>query len=370
MRLGFDVTPLCSPRTGVGTYTAQLYAHLLPLWKGEMLAFAHHRALWGNGHQPRISVDIAPPCPLNKTVWMQTMLPFQLVHARVDLCHFTNSVAPLWPPCPFIVTVHDASLWLYPQYHYSRRLLAMRPLIPVVARRAAAVIAVSQSAKRDIVRVLGLPPQKVHVIYEAPAPHFRPLPYGAWVEETRKRLALPQRFILYVGTIEPRKNLVRLLRAFARLKQGHGIPHALVLVGQRGWKEATIFATVERLALTHDVRFLGYVSDEDLVALYNLADVFVFPSLYEGFGLPVVEAMACGTPVVTSNRGALAEVTDGAAELVDPEDEESIAEGIRRVLWEPGRAAALGQWGRKRAQRFRWQQAAAETIALYRAIVE
>ncbi len=366
MRLGFDVTPLCSPRTGVGTYTTQLYAHLLPLWEGEVLALAHSRALWANGHRPGIQVNVAPSRPMNKTVWMQVVLPRQLTRAGVDICHFTNSVAPLWSPCPYVVTIHDASLWLYPQYHYSRRLLAMRPFIPLVAKRAAAVIAVSHSAKRDIVRVLSLPPENVHVIYEAPAPHFRPLPYGTWVDEVRARLHLPARFILYVGTIEPRKNLVRLLRAFARLRQERRISHKLLLVGQRGWKEDTIFAAVERLGLTHDVRFLGYLSDDDLVRLYNLADVFVFPSLYEGFGLPVVEAMACGTPVVTSNRGALAEVAGDAAELVDPEDEESIAEGIYRVVQEPGRAAALRDRGLRRVQRFRWEQAAAETISLYR----
>jgi len=258
------------------------------------------------------------------------------------------------------------TLWLFPQHHYRRRLLAMRPFIPLAARRATVLIAVSHSTRRDIVRILGVPASKVHVVYEAPAPCFRPLPPGPRLEAVRRKYRLPERFVLYVGTIEPRKNLVRLLEAFAQLHHSRVIPHALVLVGHRGWKDEAVFTAVEHLALKNVVRFLGYVPESDLVALYNLTDVLAFPSLYEGFGLPVLEAMACGTPVVTSTRGALGEVAGDAAVFVEPMEVESIAEGLGQVLRDATRREELRARGLAHASRFTWEAAAVQTRQLYR----
>ncbi len=367
MRIGFDVTPLCGTPTGVGVYTAQLLMHLQPLLDEPLLPLAHRpNGLPCDGRVRLPARVLASPFPLNKTLWMQAILPFQVQRVGVDLCHFTNGVAPLLGSVPMVVTLHDASLWLYPQYHYPRRLLAMRPLIPWVARRARAVITVSESARRDLIRVLDLPTSKVHVIYEAPAPCFRPLPPGRWQERLRARYGLPARYVLYVGTIEPRKNLVRLLRAMALLRADYRLECGLVMVGPRGWKDQAVFDTVARLGLADRVHFLGYVPTEDVCGLYNLADVFVFPSLYEGFGLPVLEAMACGTPVVTSRVEALAEVAGGAAALVDPRDEAHMAGVLARVLTDAAYAARLQASGRARAAQFGWAQAAAETLAVYR----
>ncbi len=368
MRIGFDVTPLCgtSP-TGVGVYTAQLLTHLQILLDEPPLPLVHqNNGLWHDGRVRLPARVLASPFRLNKTLWMQAILPFQVRHVGVDLCHFTNGVAPLLCSVPMVVTLHDASLWLYPQYHYLRRLLAMRPLIPWVVRRARAVITVSESARRDLIRVLGLPRSKVHVVYEAPASCFRPLPPGRWQARLRARYGLPARYVLYVGTIEPRKNLVRLIRAMALLHTNYRLDCGLVVVGPRGWKDRVVFETVARLGLTDQVRFLGYVPTEDVCALYNLADVFVFPSLYEGFGLPVLEAMACGAPVVTSRVGALAEVAGGAAALVDPRDETHIAAALARVLTDGTYAAHLRASGRARAAQFGWTRAATETVAVYR----
>jgi glycosyltransferase involved in cell wall biosynthesis len=298
---------------------------------------------------------------------MQTILPWQLRRLPLDACHFTNNVAPIWGPCPTILTIHDMTLWLFPHYHYRKRLLAMRPILPLAARRAAAVITVSQSARADIIRLLGLPADNVHAIYEAPAPIFRPLSPGPALTAVRHRHQLPDRFLLYVGTIEPRKNLVRLLEAFARLTPS--FPHHLLLVGQRGWKDDEVFAAVERLQMAARVRFLGFLPADDLAALYNLAEALVFPSLYEGFGLPVVEAMACGTPVIASNRGALAEVAGGAAEMVNPTDIDSIAAGLERALADPRRRAELRSLGLARAANFRWETTAAQTRAVYERVV-
>ena len=292
---------------------------------------------------------------------MQTVLPYKLLHDSVDVCHFTNSVAPLCTGCPTVLTIHDMTLWLYPGYHYRKRLLTMRPLIPVAARRARAIIAVSESVKADIVRILGVPADKVHVVYSAPSDQFRRLPPDA-TTAVRRKYALPEQFVLYVGTIEPRKNLVRLLEAFASLPNR---PPALVIAGARGWKDQQVFAAVERLGLQHSVHYLGYVPQEELIVLYNLARVLAFPSLYEGCGLPVLEAMACGTPVVTSRRGGLVEMAGDAAEFVDPTSVQSIANGLQRVLTDPYRQADLRENGYAQVRRFSWRATAARTWQIY-----
>lgn len=362
MRIGFDVTSLCVPQSGVGTYTWNLFEHLAGYSGDTVVPLAHRQP---NGKMATIPIHGRSRLAGNKTVWMQCVLPLKLARSDLDICHFTNNVAPLWTPRPSIITIHDMTLWLFPEHHYRRRLLAMRPFVPLAARHAKAIITVSHSAKRDIVRVLGVPAQKVHVIYEAPAACFRPLSRDSRTDDLRRRLSLPDRFILYVGTIEPRKNLVRLLEAFAELHIHNEISHHLVFVGQRGWKDNAVFEAVERLGMQSVVHFLGHVPINTLVALYNLADALVFPSLYEGFGLPVVEAMACGTPVITSATGSLGEVAGDAAEFVEPAEVESIAAGIRNVLTSDRRRRELRYRGLAHVRRFDWRNTARETRALY-----
>ena len=184
-----------------------------------------------------------------------------------------------------------------------------------------------------------------------------------------QRYGLPDRFLLHVGTIEPRKNLVRLLEALARLRRSEGLDHGLVLVGHRGWKDEEVFAPVERLALEDAAQFLGYVPVADLVALYNRAQALVYPSLYEGFGLPVLEAMACGTPVVASSSSSLREVAGSAAEFVDPNSVRGIAAGVRRVLLDADRREELRALGLAQAARFSWDTAAQQTRGIYEQVV-
>lgn len=375
MHIGFDVSPLCVPHSGVGTYTSNLFCQLQALGD-EVIPLFHRPPLYGcavgansgsNGLQSFSSKY------LNKTLWMQCLLPIQLSRLGVSVGHFTNSVAPLFSPCPTVITIHDMTLWLFPQYHNGLRLLSMRPFIPLAARRAAAIVAVSRATKQDIVRILRVPPEKVHVIHEAPAASFHPLDRATALNAMREDGlgpgVLPERFALYVGTIEPRKNLVRLLQAFAQLWHGGVVPHKLLFVGQRGWKEEPVFRAVEQLGLEEAVLFLGYVPHETLIALYNLAEALVFPSLYEGFGLPVVEAMACGTPVITSRNGSLGEVTGGAAEFVEPTSTESIAEGLRSVLNDPARQAELRAHGLAQSSRYSWERSAKQTQEVYRQAV-
>jgi len=359
MRIAFDVSPLSAPQSGVATYTRNLAHHLSSRQHDQLLPMTH-ATLATRGARRSL--------PVNKTLWMQVLLPLQLSRVGADVCHFTNSVASWWTPCPSVVTIHDTTLWMFPRYHPRRRLLAMRPFIPRGAQRARAIIAVSAATKRDVVRTFKVPESKVHVIYEAAAPHFRPLAREAALDAVRDKYGLPKSFILYVGTIEPRKNLVRLFEAFDLVRRQGCQSSGLALVGHRGWDDDAILASLERLGLNGAVRVLGPVPTEEVVALYNLADVVAFPSLYEGFGLPVIEAMACGTPVVTSPNGSLAEIAGGAAELVDPTRVDSIAAGLRAVLSDRDRWTALHRAGLERAAQFSWEAAAAQTRQVYEAV--
>jgi glycosyltransferase involved in cell wall biosynthesis len=351
MRIAFDVSALTTPHSGVATYTRNLADHLRSCRQDDQVL-------------PMTHTSVA----VNKTLWMQALLPLQLSRVAPDVCHFTNSVASWWTPCPSVVTIHDTTLWILPRYHPRRRLLAMRPFIPAGARHARAIIAVSAATKRDVVRTLNVPESKVHVVYEAAAPEFHPLPRGAAVEAVRRKYGLPESFALYVGTIEPRKNLVRLFEAFHLVRRQGCRASVLALVGNRGWSDEAILASIERLHLQDAVRILGHAPTDDLVALYNLADLLVLPSLYEGFGLPVIEAMACGTPVVTSPNGSLAEIAGEAAEFVDPTQVDSIAAGMRAVLHDRDRHTALRAAGLRRAAQFSWAATAEQTRQVYEAI--
>ena len=372
LRIGFDLTPLSVARSGVGTYTACLLEQLQQ-GPDTILPLSHNPAdrQWSADHRWPAGKRAVRPKVFNKTLWMQLLLPRELKQLQPDLCHFTNHVAPVWLPCPSILTIHDMTLWLYPAYHPLRRLVTMRPIIPHAARRATAIITVSHSAKDDIVRILGVPSEKVHVIYEAPGQEFRPLVGDGdarpvpELEAVRRVYKLPERFILHVGTLEPRKNLVRLLTAFAHLRRTRAVDHDLVLVGQRGWKWEQIFAAVEELDLAGTIHFLDYVPGRWLPSIYNLADALVYPSLYEGFGLPVIEAMASGLPVVTAPSGALPEVAGEAAQMVDPTDVENITEGIRQVLTDRPLHASLRLRGLAWAARFTWSKTAEQTRQLY-----
>lgn len=361
MRIGFDITPLTVPRSGVGTYTACLLAHLKQ--EGNAIVTLSHFPedyRWSEGGVYR------SPKTFNKTLWMQLLLRQQIKRLRLDVCHFTNSVAPLWSPRPTVLTIHDMTLWLYPDYHPWRRRATMRPIVPMAARQAAAVITVSHSAKEDIMRILGVPPEKISVIYEAPDRSFRPLTSGPELLAVRRQYNLPESFILHVGTLEPRKNLVRLLEAFAILRERQAIDHDMVFVGKMGWSYSGVFAAVERLGLSQSVHFLDFVPNRWLAAIYNLATALVYPSHYEGFGLPVVEAMACGTPVISSPNGALAEIASDAAAFVQAEDVLSIAETIHQVLNDEQLRAEMRVKGLARSSEFSWKRAAEQTHLVYR----
>ncbi len=300
--------------------------------------------------------------PAARVLWEQLAQGRALRAVGADLAHGPVFVGPLVAPCPVVVTVHDLSFLRYPHLFRPANRLYLRLFTRLSVRRARRVIAVSAHAAEETARLLGVARGNIRVVYHGVDPIFRPLPPEE-VAAFRVRRSLPERFVLFVGTLEPRKNLARLIEAFARA--GPDSRTALVLAGARGWYDEEIFAAVERLGLSARVHFPGYVPNDELPLWYNAADVFAYPSLYEGFGLPVLEAQACGTPVLTSSVSALPEAAGDGALLVDPYDVEAIAEGLHRLLTDEPLRETLRRRGLEHAAHFSWPRTAAQTVAVY-----
>ncbi len=364
MLIAYDATTLRPGQSGIGYYTEHLLRHLLQEAPDDDFLLCSNRPVHTSVPLPRTVESLSPGIVPFSSLWLQVEAPLRLRRYRPQVLHFTNSVAPLVRLGPTVVTIHDMSLTLLPQLHPWRRRLT-RPLIRASLQRADAVITVSRQAAGDLVRLLPLAPSKVHVVPEAPAEMFRPIRNPAVLEGVRRRHGLPQRFILFVGTLEPRKNLVRLIEAFRTARERGTLDDlALVLAGRRGWHTRAM----DRLLRSAGpgILLLGYVPFQDLPAVYNLSTMFVFPSLYEGFGLPVLEAMACGTPVVTSRGTVLEEITGGAAELVDPLDTSAISAAMERLAAHPELREELASRGLEQAARFSWSRAARQTLEIYR----
>lgn len=303
--------------------------------------------------------------PWLRILWEQTGLAWASYRQRLDLLHGLAYATPLAAPCPTVVTVHDLSFVRYPQTLRVMNRLYLRAVTRLSVGKAARVIAVSAYTRDELARAWAIPRAKVTVVPNGLDRAFHPADAKA-VAEFRRRRGLPERFILSVGTLEPRKNQTRLVQAYAAM---HRRDVKLVLVGGKGWDYREVFAQVERLGLARDVVFAGFVPAEELPWWYRAAEVFVYPSLYEGFGLPVLEAMASGTPVVTSTASSLPEVAGDAALLVDPYDVEAMAQAISRLLDdEPLRAELVGR-GLRRAATYSWARTAAETIAVYQDVL-
>ncbi|MBV9329076.1 MAG: glycosyltransferase family 4 protein [Chloroflexi bacterium] len=279
------------------------------------------------------------------------------------LLHSVDHVAPAWRKWRSVVTLHDLAFLLYPATHTAQS-RAYYAACGESVRQAERVIAVSQRTASDAVRLLGVDPARMRVVPEAAAPGYAPRDEGAF-QSTATRLSLDHRpYALFVGTLEPRKNVPVLLEAFVQVRRQ--LDAQLLVVGGRGWLDEPIFAAHARSGLGGAVRFLGTLDQDDLAALYSRAGVFVLPSVYEGFGLPVLEAMACGAPVVCSNAGPLPEVAGDAALLLPPEDAGKWAQVIVSVLADARQADGLRQKGFARAATFSWERAALATREVYR----
>ena len=364
MRIGIDARKLHD--FGIGTYIRNVLRQLSRLDQHtEFVLFCRPEDAAGLktlGENFRPSPETAG----NYSIAEQWKIPLAIRREGVTLFHAPHYVLPALVPCRSVVTIHDCIHLMFPQYlpnpiayRYARTSIA------IAARRATRVLTVSESSKRDILRFVDAEPSKIDVIYNAYDERFGVEPKEEDVVRVRERFQLHDEFVLYAGNVKPHKNLERLIDAF-HLVRKRGLDHLkLVLIGDDISKYAALRRAVHRHQLHNYVRFLGYVPEETLAVMYRLAGVFVFPSLYEGFGLPPLEAMASGTPVVTSNVSSLPEVAGDAAMLVDPYDPEAIADGIYRVLTDESLRSEMRRKGLERARQFSWEQSVRRVRDIY-----
>ncbi len=354
---------------GVSNYTAQLLHHLPQAASDiEWTAFA------GDGRfAPQAGVRVRQPAwptrtALARIAWEQSALA--VASHRLDLLHGAVYAAPLLAACPTVITVHDLTFVQQAEALKRFNRIYLRLITRWSAQRARRIVTVSEFTRRQLLDWLSLPPERVVAIANGVGAEFCPAP-PASVAAFRLQHGLPERFILFVGTLEPRKNVLRLLQAFERSRRGGHLPAdvCLVIAGSKGWYYEQVFAEAARLmAADAGVRILlpGFVPAAELPWWYRAASVFVYPSFYEGFGLPVLEAMASGTAVITSNTSSLPEVAGDAAILVDPTDVAALAEALALVINDDALRARLGEAGVRQAARFSWQRCAEETVAVYR----
>jgi glycosyltransferase involved in cell wall biosynthesis len=367
MRVAIDARKLHD--FGIGTYIRNLLRHLARIDHDTEFVLLCTEADLGVAAQlgPNFR-SVLEPAP-NYSVREQIHVPWVLRRERPDLFHAPHYVLPAAIHCNSVVTIHDCIHLMFPQYLPNRMAYAYaRAQMWTAAHRSDCILTVSDASKRDILHLFNIPPEKIVVVYNAIDAHFSVTPPPDAVARVRERYQLDHRFLLYVGNIKPHKNLVRLIEAFSELRTGDLEDLKLLIIGDEISKLPALRLAVHRHKLHKHVRFLGYVPDDQLAVLYRLAAVFVFPSLYEGFGLPPLEAMASGTPVVVSNVSSLPEVVGDAAVLVDPHDIDSIVDGLRCVLTNPARAEDMRRKGLERSREFSWERSVARTLEVYKRI--
>ena len=377
MRICLDLSTVVQRKAGLGTYAQRLAEHLLAVDRENVYsAFHYGRTVKEPLRQPldalprRVVPWDARPWRLGVAARHFLGLNMDRTFPDVDIFHATEHLLPPLRGARTVFTFHDAIYALFPQYHLPMNRLFLGSMMPRFLRRADAIVTVSECSKRDAVRLYGIDPARIRVIYDGVDARFQPVTDPARLAQVRARYALPERYVLYVGTIEPRKNLTTLLEAFsATYNRQSAIGNwQLVIGGKKGWLYESFFARLRELGLEDEVVLPGYIADEDLPAVYSAASVFVFPSLYEGFGLPPLEAMACGTPVVCSNASSLPEVCGEAALLVSPTDVPALVQAMVRGLSDEPLRATLRARGLVQAAKFSWERTARETLAVYREV--
>jgi glycosyltransferase involved in cell wall biosynthesis len=368
MRIGIDGIPLAELKTGVGHYTLEIARELAlqaPSDSFQILShlpFAH--AAVADFNAPDNLSFIKQPVNQATRNWWTIGLPLYIKRARLDLFHGTNYDVPVWGGCPTVLTIHDLSQLLFPATHEERRVRRARRRLPVMSRRATMIITPTEAVKSEVCEHLRVPRDKVVVIHEAPRRSFQPMPLEQ-ASATVRRLGLDDEFILYVGTIEPRKNIITLIKAFEEVLRTTTLRPQLVIAGKKGWLTDELFDYIDSAKLGDRLRLTGYLGDDELRALYSASRVMVYPALYEGAGLPTLEAMACGAPVITTNTPAIAEMVGDKARLFAPADFRVLARHIVELLTTPALRESLSRAGIDHASQFTWERAARETLHVY-----
>lgn len=378
IRVAIEYTAGAWQGAGIGRYTRELVRHVMQLAPAEYQFVLVYAAGWPGTLLPyQAEIDalcqlrpttrvVAIPLPSRRLtqVWhrLKVPLPIEWLTGPIDLVHAPDFVLPPTAK-PGLVTIHDLSYLVHPECAVPGVARYLREAVPPSIARADAVFADSVATKNDVVRLLGVADADVEVVYAAVAPRFRPMD-AATIAPIRQKYTLPERFLLAGGTLEPRKNYVRLFEAYAQALRTHALP-PLVVFGRRGWMYEEIIVAPERLEIKSHIRFIDFIDDNDLPALYNLAWAFVYPSIYEGFGLPPLEALACGTPTLVSNVSSLPEVVGDAAIQVAPDDIAGMAAGLVRLTDDQDLRAVLRQAGPVQAKTFTWEAAAQQVLRQY-----
>jgi glycosyltransferase involved in cell wall biosynthesis len=395
MKIAIDYTTGIYPGAGIARYTRSLVAALAEIDATNSYAlFYAARGLPGPTPERDLAGELfrrhrnfrAVPVPLSVKqmfrLWqrLRIPLPVDLFTGRCDVVHSPDFVSPPHLSGADVITVHDLSFLVVPECAEPRLAAFLGKTVPAAVRRAGHIIAVSAQTKSDLVRLLSVPPNKITVAYNGVEPRFKPQVQdprsklenpNSKIQTPKSNIDLPGRFILHVGTLEPRKNLARLVEAYGRLVSANKMVGdvALVLAGRKGWVYEPIYAAAERVnSAGGRVTFLDFVDDNDLPLLYNMATVFAYPSLYEGFGLPAAEALACGTPTLVSTDGALREVVGDAALAVDARSVEDIAAGLERLLLDEALRAKLAELGPGQVAGFTWEAAARTVLDVYKTL--
>ncbi len=379
LRIALNAAFWSRPDTGSGQYLRRILPALLDLSGGEerFLLVGWGEMGW-EAAPPRLDF-LQVPVPIAKLgrglgkLWFeQVSFPQAASSWGADLAHVPYFAPPFFSPGPLVVTIHDLIPLILPEYRSSVRLRGYMKLVSAAARRATHIVADSLSTQRDIVRLLGIPEARVTVVYLAAGGEFQPTTQPEAGEAIQEKYRLQSPYVLYLGGFERRKNLEGLLRAYALARTQYGFPLCLAIAGALPPRTSPLFPDpkrmVKELDLEGSVAFLGWVEEEDKPALYRGAALFVYPSLYEGFGLPVLEAMACGVPVVAAKAGALPEVVGEGGILVNPQNIQSLAEAMGKVLSDGALAGKLATKALEQARSFSWRKAAQETLDIYRAV--
>lgn len=373
MRIALDYTAALRQGAGIGRYTQGLVAGLAALETRPDLtllvaADADRGPFGGREAQPPFPRRRLPLSTRQQAIlWHRLHLPLPLewLAGAFDLFHAPDFVLPPLRRALGVITVHDLSFLRVPECAEARLVAYLTQAVPHAVRRASRILADSVNTQRDLTALLDVDPARIDVVYPGIGPRYQPVTDGEQRRAVAQRYQLNGPFILSLGTLEPRKNYPRLIRAFAQLRRQSGLAHTLVIGGGKGWLTESLFALAEQEKVASFVRFLGYVDEADLPALYSLADLYAFPSRYEGFGIPVVEAMACGTPVVCADNSSLPEAAGAAAILVNADDTDALAAALERGLTDQAWRAAARRLGQAQAARFSWRASAAQLVAAY-----
>ncbi|HUV27327.1 MAG TPA: glycosyltransferase family 1 protein [Anaerolineales bacterium] len=373
MRIGIDATALPPQPVGAGNYIIQLIRALAAADNDDQLVvFTQGKgpALLDLPEETSVEWQIVKDrTPGSRLIWEQTRLPRLVKGTKVDLLHSLHYTRPMRLPCASVVTFHDMTFFLYPQLHTRARRMFFPSAIRASARQADALITVSESTRQDAIRLLAIDPGKIFTTHLGVDPSFRLIDNDDEKKTITAKYHLPENFILYLGTIEPRKNLPILVRAYRRLIDS-GMSHKLVLVGKYGWMYEEVLGLVKELDLEDMVCFTGYVSQDDLPLVYNLASLFVYPTIYEGFGLPVLEAMACGVPVISTRIASLPEIIGDAGILIPVNDVDALFDAMVRVLGDQTLREEFIRNGQLRSKKFSWERTAQLTRQVYQQVLE